>query len=148
MAHWLAWRCSLTEATARDHIRVALVLARHPLLTAKFDAGELSYSKVRAVARVITPDSEAELVELARHATAAQLEKIIRASVVAMADPEKRDELRELYTGCDGDGMGELRARMRVDELAVVDGAIAKALTGVSAEVMCGLTNPGRGSQE
>jgi hypothetical protein len=133
MAHWLSWRCSLAQAAAYEHVRVARALAELPGITEAFGRGDLSYSKVRAITRVATSESECDLVELARTATAAQLEKIIRASVVAMTDPAKLDELRELYTSGDGNGMGSLRARMRIDELAIVDSAIAKA-TDSSAE--------------
>lgn len=128
MAHWLSWRCSLSQAAAYEHVRVARALRELPLTVAAFERGELSYSKVRALTRVATPEGEADLVELARTATAAQLEKIIRAAVVAMTDPEKREELRELHTTSDVDGMGELRSRMRIEELAIVDTAIAAAL--------------------
>ena len=128
MAHWLSWRCSLSQAAAYEHVRVARALRELPLTVAAFGRGELSYSKVRALTRVATPEGEADLVELARTATAAQLEKIIRAAVVAMTDPEKREELRELHTTSDADGMGELRSRMRIEELAIVDTAIAAAL--------------------
>jgi hypothetical protein len=51
-AHWLAWRCSLTPGTARQHVRVARALRRLPLIEAAFAGGELSYSKVRAITRV------------------------------------------------------------------------------------------------
>jgi hypothetical protein len=128
MAHWLSWRCSLSQQAAYEHVRVARALRELPLTVEAFERGELSYSKVRAITRVATAEGEAELVELARTATAAQLEKIIRAAVVAMTDPDKHEELRELYTGSTGEGMGELRSRMRIDELAIVDAAIAAAL--------------------
>lgn len=94
MAHWLSWRCSLSLVTAREHVRVAAALSRLPVTADAFGRGELSYSKVRALVRVATEESEAELVELARTATAAQLERIIGASVAAMADPATREELR------------------------------------------------------
>lgn len=136
MAHWLSWRCSLAEQTARDQVRVARRMRELPVITAAFGRGELSYSKVRALVRVATPESDGDLAELARTATAAQLERIIRATAVAMTDPAQREELRGLWSGTDAEGMGEVRARVRVDELAIVDTAIAQALPGdgVSAE--------------
>ena len=115
MAHWLSWRCALSEITAREHVRVARALLVLPLTAEAFGRGELSYSKVRALVRVVTPDSEDTLVELAKVATASQLEKFIRASVNAMADPVKKDAMRELFLGVDDDGLGTLRGRMRID---------------------------------
>ena len=41
--------------------------------------GELSFAKVRALTRVATPESEGDLLELARCSTAAQLERTVRA---------------------------------------------------------------------
>lgn len=45
-----------------------------------FARGELSYSKVRALTRIDRAQDEFELVSLARHATAAQLERIVQAT--------------------------------------------------------------------
>lgn len=128
MAHWLSWRCSLSPVTAREHVRVAHALRSLPLTVEAFGRGELSYSKVRVLTRVITSDTEHDLVELARTATAAQLEKIVRASVVAMADPEAREAMRELFMTVDDEGFGTTRVRLTIDQHAVVEQAIAKAL--------------------
>jgi hypothetical protein len=54
-------------------------LAELPALRAACGRGELSYSQVRALARVATPELEPLLLETARHATAAQLERVLRA---------------------------------------------------------------------
>jgi hypothetical protein len=128
MAHWLSWRCSLSRAAAFEHVRVARGLRDLPLTARSFGRGELSYSKVRAITRVATAESEADLVELARTATAAQLDRIVRASVVAMSDPVKRQQLTELYLRVDDAGMGTVRARLPIDLHAIVEQAIDKAL--------------------
>ena len=70
-AEWLAWRCDLSLATAREKVRVAHALKLLPATSAAFSAGELSYSKVRELTRVATPTNEEELVCFAlRHSTA------------------------------------------------------------------------------
>src|SRR5438445_794069 len=69
-AHWLNWRCGIGVVAAREHVKVGRRLAELPGLRAAFASGELSYSKARAVVRVATPETEATLVEWARHATA------------------------------------------------------------------------------
>src|SRR5437588_533389 len=51
-AQWLTWKCSMAARTAREHVRVARALERLPAATAAFGRGELSYAKVRAMARV------------------------------------------------------------------------------------------------
>lgn len=58
-AQWLSWRCGLSLVSAREHLRVAHRLVELPLVRAAFAAGELSYSKVRALARIATPATEA-----------------------------------------------------------------------------------------
>lgn len=78
-AEWLAWRCALTPRAAREHVRVARRLGDLPLIHVMFARGELSYAKVRALTRVATEENEADLLELARVCTAAQLERAVRA---------------------------------------------------------------------
>jgi hypothetical protein len=55
-AHWLNWQCGLDLRSARHKVRVARALEGLPLLRAAFAAGRLSYSKVRAITRVATPE--------------------------------------------------------------------------------------------
>ena len=62
--------------TAREHLRVAHRLKELPAIRESFGHGELSYSKVRALTRCATESTEAELVEVARHATATHIERI------------------------------------------------------------------------
>jgi hypothetical protein len=112
-AHWLAWRCSLTPGTARQHVRVARALRRLPLIEAAFAGGELSYSKVRALTRVAEPGTEAELVEFARHATASQVERTVRAWRRADdADSGRIADRRRFSWSFDEDGMVSVRLRM------------------------------------
>lgn len=128
MVHWLSWRCSLGRSAAFDHVRVARALGSLPATVAAFERGELSFSKVRVLTRIATAENEADLVELARTATAAQLEKIVRASVVAMTDPATRAEMRELYFGVDDDGFGSIVARAPIDQHAIIEQAVRKAM--------------------
>ena len=53
--HWLNWHCGVSPRTAREHVQVAHKLEAFAQLREVFLAGELSYSKVRAIARVIEP---------------------------------------------------------------------------------------------
>src|SRR5262249_54093650 len=78
-AAWLAWRCALSPRSAREQVRVARALRELPLIRASFSSGELTYSKVRALTRVATADTEAELLDFAGVLTAAQLERALRA---------------------------------------------------------------------
>lgn len=78
-AHWLSWKAGMSQRTAQDHLRVAHALVELPLLHAAFSEGKLSYSKVRALTRVATPDREEELRNVALSATAAQVERLVRS---------------------------------------------------------------------
>src|SRR5262245_59403700 len=77
-SQWLSWRCGIGLGPAREKLRVAQALGRLPLIDAAFAQAEISYSKIRAITRVATRDTEAQLLQLARHSTAAQMEKMCR----------------------------------------------------------------------
>lgn len=77
--HWLSWQCGMSASTAREHVRIARALSDLPATREEFGAGRLSYSKVRAITRVATADTEAELVEIARAGTAEQLDRFCAA---------------------------------------------------------------------
>ncbi|GAA4730330.1 hypothetical protein GCM10023328_06520 [Modestobacter marinus] len=116
-AHWLAWKCALTPGTARQHVRVARALRNLPLTSAAFSAGELSYSKVRALTRVAEPGTEAELVEFARHATASQVERTVRAWRRADdVDSGRVAERRRFSWWIEDDGMVSVQIRMEAEQ--------------------------------
>jgi hypothetical protein len=77
-AQWLSNELGLGPSTAHERIRVARALGRFALIDAAFASGELSYSKVRAITRVVTKDTEELLVNVARTTNAAELEVFCR----------------------------------------------------------------------
>lgn len=77
-AHWLNWKCGVSLVAAREKVRVAGALACFPKICAAFARGEVSYSKVRAMTRVATAESEDYLLMIARHGTAAHVETVVR----------------------------------------------------------------------
>ena len=90
-SHWLSWHCGLDLRAARERVRVARALEQLPLITGEFAAGKLSYSKVRALTRVATPANEADLAMIAEHATAAQVERTVRAYRGVLSQDEELD---------------------------------------------------------
>jgi hypothetical protein len=78
-AAWLAWKCQVAPGTARDHVRVARALKQLPVIRSEFAAGRFSYAKVRALARIAKPETEQDLVDMARHMTAGQVERFAHA---------------------------------------------------------------------
>ena len=130
-AHWLNWRCGIGLNAAREKVRVAHALKRLPLISASFATGELSFSKVRAITRIAEPATEAELLELARHATAVQVEKLVRAYRRAgrvAEDTAGQHAARELNYYYDEDGSLVIRARLPAEEGAVVLEALNAAM--------------------
>jgi hypothetical protein len=59
LVHWLGWHCALDERAARENVRVARALTEFGVIRNKFAQGRLSYSKVRAITRIATPETEA-----------------------------------------------------------------------------------------
>lgn len=78
-AHWLSWRAGLSLRTAQEQLRVAHALTEVPDIRQAFAQGRLSYSKVRALTRVATPEREQELLNVALSSTAAQVESLVRS---------------------------------------------------------------------
>src|SRR5207244_7395630 len=52
-ASWLTDHCGMGRSTAKEKLRVAWELTRRPLIAEAFAAGQLSYSKVRALTRIV-----------------------------------------------------------------------------------------------
>lgn len=107
---WLSIHVSMSPSTARAHVMVARRLGELALVTAAFAEGRLSYSKVRALCRVATPDNEAEWVMTALHASASQLERITadtrRVLIVKQGGVAARQaDERSLGWGWTDDGM-------------------------------------------
>lgn len=131
-AHWLSWRAGLDPGAARERVRVARALGRLPLLAQALARGELSYAKVRALTRVATPETEAQLLALGRAATAAQVERIVRGwrQMDRKAEAEEaaqRHRRRALHIHQDDDGMVVIRGRLEPEVGALVMRALEAA---------------------
>ncbi len=130
---WVAWRCSIDPRSAREHVRVARALEDLPLVRERFSHGELSYSKVRALTRIATPEIEAELVEMARFATAAQLDRLVRGYRRAVSLESAEVAHRDRFLACEWDEDGSLCIRGR---LAPEDGALILKAIGVGRDAI------------
>jgi hypothetical protein len=94
--------------------------------------GAISYSKVRALTRVATPQNEESLVRLARQGTAAHIEEIVRryrkvSRVEEAAAAAKAHRSREVRYRWDDDGTLILNARLPAEQGALVLQALAAA---------------------
>ena len=129
-AHWLSWRIGIDLPTAREKVRVARALGSLRAMDEALGRGELSYAKVRALTRVATPENELRLLELARHATGAQLERICRGYrqvAASLADEGPLAEERSLRERLLPGGMVRLELVVHPDEAALIRQAIEKA---------------------
>ncbi len=127
-AAWLSWKCQIAPGTAREQVRVARSLAEYPLIRQEFAAGRLSYAKVRALTRIVTPETEADLVAMATPMTAGQLERFAHAHRrVSEADRHRPRPARRLTWGPAGDLDYQFRAFLPAEAAAVVFQALRAA---------------------
>jgi len=77
-SHWLNWKIGMGEMMGREKVRVARALGDLPLIDAAFSRGEISYSKVRAMTRVATPENESFLMQIAEYGTAQHMEVLVK----------------------------------------------------------------------
>jgi hypothetical protein len=129
-AHWLNWKCGIALGAAREKLRVAHALNALPQISAALRAGRVSFSKVRAMTRVATPQNEDYLLMIAGHGTASHVERLVRnyrkvKRSEALARANQHHALRELTWYIDSDGSYVLKARLAPEQGA----RIAQALT-------------------
>ena len=158
-AHWLNWKCGLDLGAAREKIRVAHALEKLPLISASMARGALSYSKVRALSRVATPETEDTLLMIALHGTASHVEKLVRQYRRAQDAAELTREAlqfanRSVRYFYDDDGSLVLNARLPAESGAVLVKALevatedfwkadrsAKTAAGVSSGISSGVSS-------
>src|SRR5947208_11322953 len=129
-AAWLTWRIGLDPRAARERVRVARALGTLPRLAHALARGELSYSKVRALTRVATPETEERLLAVGRAGTAEHVERIVRGwcrvdRLAEAKETARRHTSRALHVYQDEDGMVVIRGRLAPE----VGAALIQALT-------------------
>jgi hypothetical protein len=153
LAHWLNWKCGYSLRTARDLIRVARALPKLPKISEAFSKGTLSYCKVRALTRIVTPESEEALLVFAISGTTAHVEKLVRLyrkwvpgtdlDGAAIALKHKVEWL------IDDDGSYEIRMRLPADAGAEWVKALNKVEDEIRKTRACADTDaPRNGSRE
>src|SRR5206468_1018899 len=131
-AAWLTWRVGLEPGAAREWVRVARALGTLPRLVHALARGEISYSKVRAVTRVATPETEERLLAVAKAGTAAHVERIVRGwrcvdRQAEARETQRRHTARALHVYHDDDGMVVVRGRLAPDVGALLTQALTAA---------------------
>jgi hypothetical protein len=148
-AHWLAARTGYTLATAQEKVRVARTLTGLPETSAAMARGELSFSQVRALARVATPETEGVLLELGRGLATDKLERMVRGWRRGTRE-EEADRERELYDTRtfsvfpDEEGMYVVRGKLPPEVGALLMRAIEAASDTLYREARRGRAELGR----
>src|SRR6266545_4990735 len=123
---------TIALGAARERVRVARALGMLPLLAQALARGELSYAKVRALTRVATPETEAQLLGVGRAGTAAHVERIVRGwrcvdRRAEAREAAQRHRSRGLRVYQDTDGMVVVRGRLEPEIGALLMQALAAA---------------------
>jgi hypothetical protein len=136
MVAWLAWWTGISHKAASEHVRVARALDRLPLIDAAFASGALSYSKVRALTRIAEPEQQQSLLDVAKSATASQLDKIVAGlrrvqSHAGQANPSAREQppRRYIHFTPTEDGMIRIHGQLGPEEALILQAAIHAADT-------------------
>jgi hypothetical protein len=129
-AAWLSWWIHIGPGAAREHVRVARALGELRLIDAAFANGKLSYAKVRAITRVATPETEQNFIDVAMHATAAQIEKLTAAYRRTRIDPSQpAADLRRFVRRAEtASGMIRIEMQLPPEQANVVWEAMSSAL--------------------
>jgi hypothetical protein len=139
-AHWLNWRCGLSLSAAREHLRVGHALADLELVRGAFMAGEISYSKARALTRIATAKTEEWLLDMAGLMTAGALEQVCSSYRRVELEDERREqaqaarETRHVRNWTTATGQVAIYAELPADEAAVVIAALEARLRQLREE--------------
>ncbi len=158
-AHWMAWRMGMGLKAASDRVRIARRLRELPLTFTEFAAGRLSFTQVRAITRVANGDDEARWVDVARHASGSQLERLVRGIRRArkLTEAEKarragdppavvRPKVKVRYDPDDGSLC--LTIRVSAEDGVAVLAAVEAARADLDAEALKALKAPAKSSAE
>jgi hypothetical protein len=109
----------------REKIRVALSLPDLPLIDAAFSSGTISYSKVRAMTRIATPENEAFLLQIAEYGTANHMVYLVRnyQRCTRLQEPNEDESWQQqkvLSRHQDETGMYVINARLPPEEGALI----------------------------
>ncbi len=127
---WVSWKCGVSSARARKLVTMARRLPELPATRGALEAGELAEDQVGVVCRHAPPWADAEVAELARHATVSQLSHTLRRysweaePVAEEASTEADEEPRRASFFFTDEGGWRLFAHLPPDEGALVERAL------------------------
>ena len=136
-AHWVAWRCGMSQHRARRFVELARGLSDLPKTSESFRRGEISFDQAECLAEAATPNTEEELLTLARTSTASHLKKIVAGYKTALRSMHSAQlrSARYLSTSYGADGSFRLSGRFTPEEGAIIRKALRKAEEELQNEV-------------
>jgi uncharacterized protein DUF222/HNH endonuclease len=155
-AHWLNFQCGIGMNAAREKVRVAHALKDLPLISAGFEKGELSYSKVRAMTRIANADNEEKLMSVAKHGTAHHVEKLVSLYRGCVRRQDRQNANiqhlnRAVSIHYDDDGSMIIHGRFAPEQGALIVKALEMAMTAPQETIATGespLRGEGPGTPE
>ncbi len=133
-AHYIAWACSMSPGTAREHVRVARALRDLPRVAGLMAQGRLSYSKVRELTRITGHLAEDALCELALEMTASQLARTVAAYRTAAGTRIQQLDKRRFTVANNPDGMTRITIVLPTEEAALITAAVEAAVRRTQPE--------------
>ncbi|HEX5049052.1 MAG TPA: DUF222 domain-containing protein [Gammaproteobacteria bacterium] len=139
-AEWLAWSCDLGMSAARERVRTAQALREMPAIAAAFEDGRLSYSKVRALTRVVEYRDEEQLLDYALRVSAEQVEdrcrEIRNGAPESTAGAWRAWEHRSLIISRDAArGMMKITVEVPIEDGEVIANAIERVADAGDAAI-------------
>lgn len=133
-SHWMTIKTGFDMHTSVELLRAGQAMKSLPKTSEAFEAGQLSFDKVRQITTVATAATDELLLEIAQGASGGQLARICRALRridEANAPTQADDHLarRGIWMHWDDNGMLELTAKLTPEDAAVVQAAL-ESITG------------------
>jgi Domain of unknown function (DUF222)/HNH endonuclease len=130
LGHWASIYLGIDLRTAAQQARVGRQLEALPAIAAAAGAGELGWSKLRLVTKVVEPDTEARWLELAREMSVGQLGRVVAAYRRASDtdDPDRSENHRErrgIWLFDEPDGLVRVTGLLEPEDAAVLRAALA-----------------------
>lgn len=134
-AQWLSRQTGLGASAARERVRIAHALATLELVRSALAAGDISFSKVRAITRVATAENEAMLLSVAKRTSGAQLERFCRALRRTSSPTRAWEDCFVRRRTMADSGMVRIEIQLDSDKAATVWAALLAGARGAAAEL-------------
>ncbi|WP_133150669.1 DUF222 domain-containing protein [Frankia canadensis] len=112
-AHLLSWRFGVGLRACYEYVRAARALEDLPQTREAFGHGRISYSKVRAITRIATPENEGEWVTEALRCSARKLDRLVSLQLKIDDDSGSKGTVRAPTTSTAPPPPAELRSERR-----------------------------------